>query len=136
LTTVAIIFITGDGDIPTTVQAMKAGAVEFLTKPFDVDALLSAIRQALEHGRIAPDREAEVRRLQVNVPDTLKRLRSSKRIPRGFRRHTAGHLPSGLMMQRPTRSSLPNLIQAVPNAVRVPRTGIAQDYIFRAYSKR
>ena len=38
-----IIFITGHGDVPTTVQAMKAGAVEFLTKPFSDDVLLSAI---------------------------------------------------------------------------------------------
>jgi FixJ family two-component response regulator len=43
-----IIFITGHGDVPMTVQAMKAGAVEFLTKPFGDEVLLSAIRQALE----------------------------------------------------------------------------------------
>ena len=43
-----IIFITGHGDVPMTVQAMKAGAVEFLTKPFEDEALLSAIRQALK----------------------------------------------------------------------------------------
>jgi len=41
-----IIFITGHGDVPSTVQAMKAGAVEFLTKPFADNALLNAIRQA------------------------------------------------------------------------------------------
>src|SRR5436190_24070656 len=43
-----IIFITGDGDVPTTVQAMKAGAVEFLTKPLREEALLEAIRSAIE----------------------------------------------------------------------------------------
>ncbi|HVG31852.1 MAG TPA: response regulator, partial [Pyrinomonadaceae bacterium] len=43
-----IIFITGYGDIPMTVRAMKAGAVEFLTKPFDNEVLLGAIRQGLE----------------------------------------------------------------------------------------
>jgi FixJ family two-component response regulator len=59
-----IIFITGYGDVPITVQAMKAGAVEFLTKPFGDDALLSAIRQALERSRIALDQEAEIRGLQ------------------------------------------------------------------------
>jgi FixJ family two-component response regulator len=48
-----IIFITGHGDIPSTVQAMKAGAVEFLTKPFTDEALLSAVRQALERSRVA-----------------------------------------------------------------------------------
>ena len=46
-----IIFITGDGDIPMTVEAMKAGAVEFLTKPFTDEALLGAIRQAIERSR-------------------------------------------------------------------------------------
>lgn len=45
---IPIIFITGHGDIPMTVRAMKAGAVEFLTKPFDDEDLLKAIRQALE----------------------------------------------------------------------------------------
>src|SRR6266853_3229467 len=58
-TDMPIIFITGYGDIPITVQAMKAGAVEFLTKPFDDDALLSAIQQALERSRIALDHETE-----------------------------------------------------------------------------
>ncbi|MBV8277989.1 MAG: response regulator transcription factor [Verrucomicrobia bacterium] len=46
-----IIFITGHGDIPMTVRAMKAGAVEFLTKPFDGEALLAAVHQALERDR-------------------------------------------------------------------------------------
>ena len=46
-----IIFITGYGDVPMTVQAMKAGAVEFLTKPFGDDVLLSAIRHALERSQ-------------------------------------------------------------------------------------
>ena len=54
-----IIFITGCGDIPTTVQAMKAGAVEFLTKPYDGEVLLRAIRGALERSRIARRRRAE-----------------------------------------------------------------------------
>lgn len=48
-----IIFITGHGDVPMTVRAMKAGAVEFLTKPFDDQVLLSAIRQALEQSAAA-----------------------------------------------------------------------------------
>src|SRR5271167_3995937 len=46
-----IIFLTGFGDIPMTVQAMKAGAVEFLTKPFSNEALLSAIRKAIDRSR-------------------------------------------------------------------------------------
>ena len=59
-----IIFITGYGDVRTTVQAMKAGAVEFLTKPFSDDALLSAIRQAVERSRVALGYEAETRALR------------------------------------------------------------------------
>ena len=59
-----IIFITGYGDVPTTVQAMKAGAVEFLTKPFSDDALLNAIRQAIERSRVALGNEAEKQALR------------------------------------------------------------------------
>ena len=55
-----IIFITGYGDVPMTVQAMKAGAVEFLTKPFGDEVLLQAIRHAIERSRVALDREAEI----------------------------------------------------------------------------
>src|SRR5712691_2257462 len=46
-----IIFITGHGDIPMTVRAMKAGAIEFLTKPFRDEDLLNAVEQAMNHGR-------------------------------------------------------------------------------------
>jgi len=63
-TDMPIIFITGHGDVPMTVRAMKAGAIEFLTKPFSDDALLNAIRDALERSRIALDRDAELRVLQ------------------------------------------------------------------------
>jgi len=59
-----IIFITGCGDVPMTVQAMKAGAVEFLTKPFSDDVLLSAIRHAMERSHTALDHEAEMRSLR------------------------------------------------------------------------
>lgn len=59
-----IIFITGYGDVPTTVRAMKAGAVEFLTKPFSDEVLLQAIRQALERSRLALGREAGLQALR------------------------------------------------------------------------
>ena len=59
-----IIFITGHGDVPMTVQAMKAGAVEFLTKPFGDEVLLSAIRQALERSRSSLDQEQELHLLR------------------------------------------------------------------------
>ena len=61
---VPIIFITGYGDVPKTVQAMKAGAVEFLTKPFKDDVLLSAIQQALERSRVALGQQAEIKELR------------------------------------------------------------------------
>jgi FixJ family two-component response regulator len=55
-----IIFITGHSDVPMTVQAMKAGAIEFLIKPFDDEELLSAIRDALQRSQEALGREAEL----------------------------------------------------------------------------
>lgn len=59
-----IIFITGYGDVPMTVRAMKAGAVEFLTKPFDDEALLNAIRGALARSRTALVEAAGMQALQ------------------------------------------------------------------------
>jgi FixJ family two-component response regulator len=61
---IPIIFITGFGDIPTTVQAMKAGAIEFLTKPFGDEALLGAIRNAIERSRVALEADADLRDLR------------------------------------------------------------------------
>ena len=74
-TDMPIIFITGYGDVPMTVQAMKAGAVEFLTKPFSDDALLSAIRAALERSRTALSREAEMRVLRDRYASLSRRER-------------------------------------------------------------
>ena len=59
-----IIFIAGNGDVRMTVQAMKAGAVEFLTKPFKDDVLLDAIRNAIERSRATLRRDSELRRLR------------------------------------------------------------------------
>ena len=67
-----IIFITGRGDIPMTVQAMKAGAVEFLTKPFTPAVLLRAIQSALERSRIWLEQEAKLRALRAHY-QTLSR---------------------------------------------------------------
>jgi FixJ family two-component response regulator len=58
--TIPIIFITGHGDIPMSVQAMKAGAVEFLTKPFRDQALLDAIHQAIQRDCADRKRQAEI----------------------------------------------------------------------------
>ena len=63
-TDMPIIFITGFGDVPMTVQAMKAGAAEFLTKPFGDDVLLSAIRHALDRSQSALGHEAEIQVLR------------------------------------------------------------------------
>jgi FixJ family two-component response regulator len=63
-TDMPIIFITGYGDVPMTVRAMKAGAVEFLTKPFKDDVLLDAIRDALERSRAALRHESEMQLLR------------------------------------------------------------------------
>ncbi len=70
-----IIFISGYGDVPMTVQAMKAGAVEFLTKPLGGDALLSAIEHALDRSRTALDHEAEMRGLRECYASLSRRER-------------------------------------------------------------
>jgi len=68
--TLPIIFLTGHGDIPMSVRAMKAGAVEFLTKPFREQDLLDAIRQAVERDRIARAERQELGELRRRY-DTL-----------------------------------------------------------------
>jgi FixJ family two-component response regulator len=70
-----IIFLTGFGDVPMTVQAMKAGAVEFLTKPFGDDVLLSAIRHAIERSQTALAHEAEIRALRDRHASLSRRER-------------------------------------------------------------
>jgi FixJ family two-component response regulator len=74
-TDIPIIFITGYGDVPMTVQAMKAGAIEFLTKPFGDDVLVSAVRSALERSRVAMSHEAEVRALRDRYASLSRRER-------------------------------------------------------------
>ena len=59
-----IVFLTGHGDIPTTVQAMKAGAIEFLTKPVDEEDLLKAIQEAIERDRRTRQQHADMRDLR------------------------------------------------------------------------
>ena len=61
---IPIVFLTGHGNIPASVQAMKAGAVEFLTKPFDEQDLLQAIQEAVERDRRNRQQHAEIRELQ------------------------------------------------------------------------
>ena len=70
-----IIFITGHGDIPMTVQAMKAGAVEFLTKPFRDQELLDAIQQALERDRAAREQRLGSAELRARYDSLTPRER-------------------------------------------------------------
>ncbi|TPK86251.1 response regulator transcription factor [Mesorhizobium sp. B2-4-12] len=68
-----IIFLTGYGDVPMTVRAMKAGAVEFLTKPFSDDVLLAAIEQAIDRSRIALAASAEMQSLRDHYASLSRR---------------------------------------------------------------
>jgi FixJ family two-component response regulator len=72
---IPIIFITGHGDIPMTVRAMKAGAVEFLTKPFRDQDLLDAIQQALERDRTAREQRGEIEELRSRFDSLTPRER-------------------------------------------------------------
>ena len=72
-TDMPIIFITGHGDVPTTVRAMKAGAVEFFTKPFDDDVMVSAIRNAIGRSCAALGRAAEMRELRDSYASLSRR---------------------------------------------------------------
>jgi FixJ family two-component response regulator len=81
-----IIFITGHGDIPMSVRAMKAGAVEFLTKPFRDQDLLDAIQQALELDRVRRHQESEMAALKRRLDSLTPREREV------FSLVTTGHL--------------------------------------------
>jgi FixJ family two-component response regulator len=79
-TDMPIIFITGHGSVPMTVQAMKAGAVEFLTKPFKDDVLLEAIRGAIERSRTALEEDSEMRVLRDRYASLTPRERQVMRL--------------------------------------------------------
>ena len=70
-----IVFITGHGDVPTSVRAMKAGAVDFLTKPFDDQELLDPVRDALERDRAARRERAEVEAVRTRLETLTARER-------------------------------------------------------------
>ena len=70
-----IVFITGHGDIPMSVRAMKAGATEFLTKPFQDDALLDAVRGGIERSTAALSRETELKTLRESYAALSRRER-------------------------------------------------------------
>ena len=81
-TLIPIIFITGHGDIPMSVKAMKAGAIEFLTKPFRDQDLLDAIQVALERSRSSQESEKAVSELKAQ--DLIRSHRASKERWRGL----------------------------------------------------
>jgi FixJ family two-component response regulator len=72
---IPIIFISAHGDIPMSVKALKAGAVEFLAKPFRDEDLLDAIRQALQRDRVGREKETEINELQARYQTLTKRER-------------------------------------------------------------
>ena len=116
-----IIFITGYGDVPMTVRAMKGGAMEFLTKPFRDDALLSAIGQALERSRSALVDEAEIRALRECHASLSRREREVLElvVTGRLNKQVAGELGiseitvkahRGKMMRKMNARSLPHLV--------------------------
>jgi FixJ family two-component response regulator len=72
---IPIIFITGHGDIPMTVKAMKSGAMEFLTKPFEDQDLLNAIHQALDRDRVTRRQQSSLARLRKSYEALSERER-------------------------------------------------------------
>jgi FixJ family two-component response regulator len=84
-----IIFVTGHGDVPMTVRAMKAGAVEFLTKPFDDQVLLDAVHAALERDRARRQNDAAVAALRGHFDALTER-----------ERQVMGHVVAGLVNKR------------------------------------
>jgi FixJ family two-component response regulator len=79
-TDMPIIFITGYGDVPMTVKAMKGGAAEFLTKPFADDVMLTAIQNAIERSRSALDHESETLALREAYASLSRREREVMRL--------------------------------------------------------
>jgi FixJ family two-component response regulator len=116
-----IIFITGHGDVPMTVRAMKAGAIEFLMKPFNGEVLLSAVRNALERSQAAQLHEAELRALRDSYASLSRREREVMAfVVSGFLNKQVGaqlgiseitvKAHRGKVMHKMKASSLPDLV--------------------------
>jgi FixJ family two-component response regulator len=120
----SVIFITGHGDVATTVKAMKAGAVEFLTKPFGSDVLLGAIRKAMQRSRAVLRREDQVRAIEAHYLSLTARERSvMELVVSGLLNKqvalelgvTEGTVKAhrGRMMRKMQAASLPELVKMV-----------------------
>ena len=116
-----IIFITGHGDVPMSVQAMKAGAVEFLTKPFNEDVLLNAIRGAIDRSRVALRQDSEMRVLREGYASLTPREREVMALVVSglLNKQVGGELGiseitvkahRGQVMRKMKADSLPNLV--------------------------
>ena len=116
-----IIFITGHGDVPMTVSAMKAGAIEFLIKPFRGEALLSAVRHAIERSHVALRQAAELQSVRSRFSSLSRREREVMNlVVRGLLNKQVGSelgiteftvkAHRGRMMQKMKAASVPDLV--------------------------
>jgi RNA polymerase sigma factor (sigma-70 family) len=112
--TIPTVFITGHGDVPMSVQAMKAGAVEFLTKPFRDQQLLDAVQQALERDRVDRAHRAEQRELRQRLESLTAREREVMRLVlKGLlNKQIAGRLGTSEITVKVRRSRMMEKMQA------------------------
>jgi FixJ family two-component response regulator len=117
-----IIFITGHGDVRTTVKAMKAGAFEFLTKPFRDEVMLNAIREALERSRVSLGQQAEIKEIRDRYSSLSPREREvmAMVVSGLLNKQVGGELGiseitvkahRGKVMQKMKAASLPDLVK-------------------------
>jgi FixJ family two-component response regulator len=131
-----IIFITGYGDIPMSVQAMKAGAVEFLTKPVADQVLLNAIRNAVDRSRAVLARDEDLRSLKERYAQLTPREREvmAQVVIGSMNKHIAAELGiseitvkahRGCMMRKMNADSLAELVM-MATRLRLPRSAAAK----------